>query len=121
MITMDQLKEALKEQVKTGKKLGEILIEKEWVTEQNIVEVLEFQLGIPHVDLSKYVIDPKASAMINENLAKRHMLIPIKIENEQLIVAMSDPLNVFALDDVRITAKMEVMPVIASLADVKVQ
>lgn len=119
MITMDQLKEALKEQVKTGKKLGEILIEKEWVTEQNIVEVLEFQLGIPHVDLSKYVIDPKASAMINENLAKRHMLIPIKIENEQLIVAMSDPLNVFALDDVRITAKMEVMPVIASLADVK--
>ena len=57
--------------------------------------------------------------MINENLAKRHMLIPIKIENEQLIVAMSDPLNVFALDDVRITAKMEVMPVIASLADVK--
>ncbi|NLM12794.1 MAG: Flp pilus assembly complex ATPase component TadA [Epulopiscium sp.] len=119
MITKDQLKEALQEQVKTGKKLGEILVEKGWVTEQNIIEVLEFQLGIPQVDLSKYVIDSKAAGMINENLAKRHMLIPIKIENNRLVVAMSDPLNVFALDDVRITTKMEVIPVIASLSDVK--
>lgn len=119
MITKDQLKEGLQEQVKTGKKLGEILVEKGWVTEQNIIEVLEFQLGIPQVDLSKYVIDSKAAGMINENLAKRHMLIPIKIENNRLVVAMSDPLNVFALDDVRITTKMEVIPVIASLSDVK--
>ncbi|NLK98575.1 GspE/PulE family protein [Defluviitalea saccharophila] len=119
MITKDQLKEALQEQVKTGKKLGEILVEKGWVTEQNIIEVLEFQLGIPQVDLSKYVIDAKAAGMINENLAKRHLLIPIKIENNHLVVAMSDPLNVFALDDVQITTKMEVIPVIASHSDVK--
>ena len=110
MITKDQLKEALQEQVKTGKKLGEILVEKGWVTEQNIIEVLEFQLGIPQVDLSKYVIDAKAAGMINENLAKRHLLIPIKIENNHLVVAMSDPLNVFALDDVQITTKWKLYP-----------
>ncbi|NLK20896.1 MAG: Flp pilus assembly complex ATPase component TadA [Epulopiscium sp.] len=119
MLTAEQLKEALREQAQTGKKIGEILVEKGWVTEQNIVEVLEFQLGIPHVDLTKYVIDPKVTAMINESLAKRHMLIPIQIENNRIVVAMSDPLNVFALDDIKITTKMEVMPVIASLPDVK--
>lgn len=119
MLTVKQLKSALAEQERTGEKLGEILVKKGWVTEQNIVEVLEFQLGIPHVDLTKYVIDPKATSMITEGLAKRHMLIPIQIENERLVVAMSDPLNVFALDDVRLTTKMEVMPVIASMPDVK--
>jgi type IV pilus assembly protein PilB len=119
MLTVKQLKKALAEQERTGEKLGEILVKKGWVTEQNIVEVLEFQLGIPHVDLSKYAIDPKAASMISESLAKRHMLIPIQIENDRLVVAMSDPLNVYAIDDVKLATKMEVMPVIASLADVK--
>ncbi|NLJ87824.1 MAG: Flp pilus assembly complex ATPase component TadA [Epulopiscium sp.] len=119
MLTVKQLKKALAEQERTGEKLGEILVKRGWVTEQNIVEVLEFQLGIPHVDLSKYAIDPKASSMISESLAKRHMLIPIQIENDRLVVAMSDPLNVYAIDDVKLATKMEVMPVIASLPDVK--
>ncbi|HOQ16347.1 MAG: Flp pilus assembly complex ATPase component TadA [Epulopiscium sp.] len=119
MLTVKQLKKALAEQERTGEKLGEILVKKGWVTEQNIVEVLEFQLGIPHVDLSKYAIDPKAASMISESLAKRYMLIPIQIENDRLVVAMSDPLNVYAIDDVKLATKMEVMPVIASLADVK--
>ncbi|HQD51419.1 MAG TPA: ATPase, T2SS/T4P/T4SS family [Defluviitaleaceae bacterium] len=119
MLTVKQLKKALAEQERTGEKLGEILVKKGWVTEQNIVEVLEFQLGIPHVDLSKYAIDPKAASMISESLAKRYMLIPIQIENDRLVVAMSDPLNVYAIDDVKLATKMEVMPVIASPADVK--
>ncbi len=119
MITRAQLEEALKEQIKSGKKIGEILVEKGYVTEEDIIEVLEFQLGIPHVDLNKYIIDPNAALKIGENLAKRYMLIPIKIENNNLIVAMSDPLNVFALDDVRITSKMEVIPVIANTKDIK--
>ena len=119
MLTVKQLKKALAEQERTGEKLGEILVKKGWVTEQNIVEVLEFQLGIPHVDLSKYAIDPKAASMISESLAKRYMLIPIQIENDRLVVAMSDPLNVYAIDDVKLATKMEVMPVIAGLADVK--
>ncbi|HHW66713.1 MAG TPA: Flp pilus assembly complex ATPase component TadA [Epulopiscium sp.] len=119
MITKEQLEKGLQEQVKTGKKLGEILVEKGWVSEKNLMEVLEFQLGIPYVDLSQYIIDANAAGMINENLAKRHNLIPIKTVNNHLIVAMSDPLNIFALDDVRITTKMEVIPVLANFADVK--
>lgn len=119
MITRDQLMQALQEQKRTGKKLGEVLVDSGLITEQRILEVLEFQLGIPHVDLSKYEIESQATAKITENLARRHLLIPIRIEGDKLLIAMSDPLNVFALDDVAITARMEVISVIATSTDVK--
>ncbi|WHH59668.1 ATPase, T2SS/T4P/T4SS family [Petroclostridium sp. X23] len=118
MITPDHLNEALMVQKQTGKKLGEVLIDRKYVTQEHIIQVLEFQLGIPHVSLDKYDIDPEATKKISENLAKRHELIPIKIDKNKLIVAMSDPLNIFAIDDVRIFSGMEVQPVIATSQDV---
>lgn len=118
MITAEQLKEALSIQKQTGKKLGEVLISQRFVTQEHIIQVLEFQLGIPHVSLDKYDVDPEATKKISENLAKRHELIPIKIDNNKLVVAMSDPLNIFAIDDVRIFSGMEVQPVIATSSDI---
>jgi type IV pilus assembly protein PilB len=118
ILTPAQLQEALSIQKQTGKKLGEILISKQFVTQEHIIQVLEFQLGIPHVSLDKYDVDPEATKKISENLAKRHELIPIKIDKNRLIVAMSDPLNIFAIDDVRIFSGMEVQPVIATSEDI---
>ncbi|MGE4282263.1 MAG: GspE/PulE family protein [Clostridia bacterium] len=118
MITADQLGEALVVQKQTSKKLGEILIDRQLITQDHIIQVLEFQLGIPQVSLEKYDIDPEAPKKISENLAKRHELIPIKIDRNKLIIAMSDPLNIFAIDDVRIFSGMEVQPVIATSHDV---
>ncbi|NLY44096.1 MAG: type II/IV secretion system protein, partial [Clostridiaceae bacterium] len=91
---------------------------KKYITQEEMIQVLEFQLGIPHVSLDKYIIDPEAPKKISENLAKRHELIPIKIEQDKLIVAMSDPLNIFAIDDVSIFTGMEVYPVIATPDDI---
>lgn len=119
MITQKQLEEAIKKQKATNKKIGEIVVEMGWVTEQNIIEVLEFQLGIPHVDLSRYFIDPRATSLITESLAKRYMLIPLQIENNSLQVAMSDPLNIFAIDDLRLITKMEIIPLIATSSNIK--
>ena len=118
MITQEQLEEALALQKQTGRRIGEILIEKKYITQEDMIEVLEFQLGIPHVSLEKYVIDPEAPKKISESLAKRHALIPIKIEQDKLVVAMSDPLNIFAIDDISILSGMEVYPVIATSADI---
>ncbi len=118
LITAEQLENALKVQKTTGKKLGEVLISEGAVTQENIIEVLEFQLGIPHVDLEKYTINPAACLLIPEGLARRYELIPISQQNGMLTVAMSDPLNVFAIDDVTIYSAMEVQPVIASSAEI---
>ncbi|MCR4434238.1 MAG: ATPase, T2SS/T4P/T4SS family [Clostridiales bacterium] len=118
MITREQLEKCLEIQKTTGEKIGEILIANNYVTQQDIIQVLEFQLGIPHVNLDKYEIDPATCLIIPENLARRYGLIPIRKENGILTVAMSDPMNVFAIDDVQIYSGMEVQPVIASLSSI---
>lgn len=113
-ITEAQLGEALDIQKKSGKKLGEILIDKNYITEDEIIQVLEFQLGIPHVDLDKYQINPEVATLIPENIVRRYELIAIdKRGNNLLIVAMVDPLNIFAIDDVKLHVKMDIQPVIS--------
>ena len=112
-ITKEQLKNALEEQKATGKKLGEVLVNAGYVTDNDIMEVLEFQLGIPHVDLENYLIQPEIVLEIPENIARRYDLIAIDKKNNYLIVAMADPLNFFAIDDMKIFTKFEIQPVIA--------
>lgn len=113
-ITEEQLRDILILQKGTNKKVGELLIQEGYITEARIIEVLEFQLGIPHVDLDLFYIDPEIPRLINESLARRHMLIPIKKDHGKIVVAMMDPLNMFAKDDVQITTGFVVEPVIAT-------
>lgn len=113
-ITESQLKSALNIQKQTGKKLGEVILSENFTTEQDIIEVLEFQLGIPHVDLDKYQINPSVATIIPENIVRRYELIAIDKRDNLLIVAMVDPLNIFALDDVKLFVKSEIQPVISS-------
>ncbi|TCO79168.1 GspE/PulE family protein [Marinisporobacter balticus] len=114
LITQEQLKDVLKLQKTTGKRLGELLIDENIIEEKQLAEVLKFQLGIRHMDLEKYFIDPEVPKLINENLARRYQLIPVKKERNHLVVAMIDPLNIFAIDDVEIATGLEVEPVIAT-------
>lgn len=118
MITQEQLDAAIDFQKKTGEKLGNVITKLGYATEDDIIQVLEFQLGIPHVKLEKYNIEKLACSSIPENIARRYGLIPIKIDKGILTVAMSDPLNVFAIDDVRIYSGLEVQPVIANNATI---
>ncbi len=116
IINEEQLKEALTYQKSSGKKIGEVLIELGYASKENINEVLEFQLGIPYVDLLEYDVDKNAISAISESLAKRHKLLPIKITDNQIYVAMEDPLNIFAIDDIRIYSGKEVVPMLADEA-----
>ncbi|NLW40840.1 MAG: type II/IV secretion system protein, partial [Tissierellia bacterium] len=112
--TENQLKDVLEIQKKTGKKLGEVLVTEKYVTEDDIIEVLEFQLGIPHVNLDKYEINKDVATIIPENIVRKYELIAIDKKDNLLIVAMVDPLNIFAIDDVKLHVKCEVQPVLSS-------
>lgn len=117
-ISSEQLTEVLKEQKTSGKKIGELLVEKGYVTELDIIQVLEFQLGIPHINLDKHYIDTDVPKLVSENLARRNILIPIKREADRVTVAMADPLNFFAIDDVKIATGFDVKPVISTREDI---
>jgi type IV pilus assembly protein PilB len=117
LITEAQLQEALKEKA-PGQKLGDALLQRGYITEQQLIEVLEFQLGIPHVSLYRYPIDPKVTNLISKEFAKRHMVMPLKIEGERLLVAMADPMDFFVIDDLRLSTGFQIETAIASKDDI---
>ena len=114
MITEDQLLWAVKEQKATGKRIGEILVGAGIVKDEDILGALEFQLGIPHMNLEQYNIDYTIASKVPENIARRYTAIAVGIDGNKLKVAMKDPLNMFALDDLKLSTKMEIMPILAS-------
>ncbi|NLW12084.1 MAG: type II secretion system ATPase GspE [Clostridiaceae bacterium] len=118
IITDEQLTMALDQQRISKKRLGEVLVDLNIVTERQILEVLEYQLKIPFFDLNKFEIDEECPLLINEAMARRHQILPVNRENNELIVAMTDPLNLQALDDVRIFTGMSVKPIMATQQDV---
>lgn len=119
VLTNEQLEQALILQKKEHKKLGELLIDEKILTEEQILGVLEYQLGIPYIDLNRYIVDRKVPKMVPELLAKKHNLIAINMEKGKLVVAMSDPLDIIAIDDARISTGMELELVISSKNDIK--
>ena len=119
LVTYEQLDEASAEQARTGKSLGRILIDLGFVVEQDLVSALAKQIGLPYVDLGEYPIDPAAASLISDNLAKRYSALPIGYEDSRLVVAMSDPANVFALDDIRTITGLEIKPVVATRSEIQ--
>ncbi len=118
VITEEQLGEALAEQKKSGKKLGSTLIELGFINQEVLFNVLSDQFGIPYVDISSMPIDPKIPKLIPESLAKMHRLIPIRLDGNVLMVAMEDPLDMIAWDDVRLVTAMDVQVVLTAGEDI---
>ena len=114
MITKEQLEWAIKEQKTTGKRIGEILVTAGIASDEDILGALEFQLGIPHMNLEQYNIDYNIASKVPENIARRYTAIAVGLEGNRLKVAMKDPLNMFALDDLKLSTKLEIIPILAS-------
>lgn len=119
LITNDQLKEALDLQKTEGGRLGDLLVKKNYVTEQNLVEVLEFQLGIPHMVLAKRQIDSKVVNVVPQNVAKKYRVFPVEVKGNILTLGMVDPTDILAIDELRMTLKMDIQPVIVTDEDLK--
>ncbi|CAH0121301.1 hypothetical protein PAE9249_03828 [Paenibacillus sp. CECT 9249] len=118
LITHEQLQAALTGK-KPNQKLGEALIELGFISEQRLMEVLEFQLGIPYVSLFKYPIDPKLLHIVPKETAERNKLIPLKKEGDKLLVAMADPMDFYAIDDLRLSTGFQIEVAIATKEDIQ--
>ncbi len=118
-ITPAQLETALEEHRKTPKSLGRVLIDLGMIKESDLVRALAEQVGLEFVDLSEFQIDTVATSLLPEALAHRYRAIPIGERDGRLLVAMSDPANVYALDDIRTITGRDVLPVVATAADVE--
>lgn len=118
VITKEQLEQALARQKDTNLRLGQTLIALGFVTEEDILNVLEMQLGIPQVK-NLNSLDPDLIKSVPESLIRRHMVIPLKKTGSRLTVAMFDPLNLMAVDDLKIATGCEVDPVLTSYREIE--
>ncbi len=114
IITLEQLQLALKRQQEKGGKLGRLLVRMGFVSEEEISQAISEQINIPHISLKPADIESAAINFIPEDIARKYSLIPISVEGSQLVVAMDDPLNSMALDVLKFTSGMQVVPVLAA-------
>jgi type IV pilus assembly protein PilB len=119
LISQDQLKEALKLQKDTGGKLGETLIKLGFVSEEDITECLSQQFGVPSISLVHFEIDPSVIKLIPADVARKYNILPVNKTGATITIAMADPTNVFAMDDIKFMTGYNVEPVVASELGIK--
>src|SRR5688500_16618076 len=119
LITDEQLEMARHQASQRGRSLGRIVIEMGFVTEAGLVAILAEQLGLEFIDLTEAQIDGSAVSLVPERTARQHNCIPISFEEDgRLVLAMADPANVVAVDDIRAMTKRDVRTVVSTKADV---
>jgi type IV pilus assembly protein PilB len=114
LITQDQLQKALEFQRVNGGKLGSCLQKMGFITDDDITGVLSRQYGVPSINLKYYEIDPNVIRLIPQDTALRYQVVPLSRVGSVLTIAMTDPTNVFAMDDVKFMTGFNVEPVVAS-------
>jgi type IV pilus assembly protein PilB len=119
LLQQDQLNRALDEHRNTPKSLGRVLIDLGYIRERDLVRALAEQVGLEFVDLTEYRIDPGIATLIPEAICRRYRALAIGEREGKLLVAMSDPANVYALDDIRTITGRDVQPVVATANDVE--
>ena len=118
MVTREQLDKAIQTQHRSGGHLGRILVEQGALTEQNLAKVLSIQWGLPYVQLGSVEIDPDVVKAIPQHIAHRHKVLAIEKTKRKIKLAIADPLNVVALDDVRLVTGLELEQVVAAEEDI---
>ncbi|MCX7921616.1 MAG: ATPase, T2SS/T4P/T4SS family [Clostridia bacterium] len=118
VLTEEQLYSALEMQRTKGGFLGEVLVNEGYISKKTLYEVLEKQLGTPHIDLENTTIDEDVIKLVTESIATRYRLIPIEKVGNSLKVAMSDPLNIFSIDDLRLSTGLEIIPLLGDVEQI---
>lgn len=113
LITQEQLDKALEVQKKEGGRLGSILIKLGYVDEKKIAEFLSKQHNVPYVDLSTVHVEPKVLNLIPKDLCKKFLVVPFDREGQTIMVAIADPSNVYALEELRFVSGFNVRPYVA--------
>ena len=124
LVTSEQLDTALAEQRKgdKGKRIGEILLGMRFLTEPNLLKALSRQLDCPIVDLNVEPPDPAVLHLVPQEFAMRHQeypMIPLRRNDDQLVVAMADPLDIHGIDDLRLLTGLDIAPVLAAPSEIR--
>jgi len=119
LITEDQLKKALGQQSTSGGRLGSNLVKLGFLTEEDITSFLSKQYGVPSINLAHFEIDQSVIKLVPAEIAQKHMVIPINRKGSVLTVAMADPSNIFAIDDIKFLSGFKVEPVVAAETSIK--
>ena len=119
LLTQEQIDQLLSEQHTSHLRIGDIALARGWVSKNDLMEALSRRLGIKYLDLGSIKIDPVASDLISEKDARRYSAIPVSFVDEHtLLVAMADPSNIVAIDDLRILTGFDIEPAISSSEDI---
>jgi type IV pilus assembly protein PilB len=119
IISQEQLHEALREHRRSKERLGAVLARRGLVTEERLVELLSREHGLPSVDVRQHVIPPEILGLVPAHVARKHEVLPLSRVDGALTVAMSDPTNVVAMDEIAATTRLTVLPVIAAGAAIR--
>ena len=118
LLSEENLTRALSEQRTQRKKLGEVIVSLGMATEEEIAQALSIQLGIPLIDLVNTPVEPQAIELIPEKVSRKHLIVPVSIEERDLHIAMADPLSFEAFEDVRFASGYTIKPAIATRTDI---
>lgn len=119
LIKQKDLDRALEIQKKSGGSLGSILASEGLISERELMIVMSRQLSIPPIQLSKYKIDKSLMDLIPERIAKQYCIVPVSKIAKVLTIAMVDPLNIFAIDDIKTLTNYQIEPIIATENDIR--
>ncbi len=118
LVTEAELEAALEIQAKNGGRLGRILANRGVITEEQLAQTLAEQKNLTLIDLSTYDVDPSVARLVPAHVARRHQVLPVRVENDRLVVAMANPLDIEAVDALRVMTGYDVQPVVATEGDV---
>ena len=114
LLTEAELEKGIELQKGSGKRLGTVLLENGFITEKDLIEALQMQLGIEYVDLTKVSIPTELAQSVPKSIAKQYQVVPVRVVRDELYLAMADPLNFFALEEVKKVVHRRVVPMVAT-------
>ena len=119
LATQTQLEAVMAEALRQGTSFAKLLIDREIVTEAKLTELLSKELGLPMISLAKYRVDPDIAKLVPERMARQYNLIALSKFGERMVVAMADPLNIFAIDDLKTLTQVAIDPVLSPATDIR--
>ncbi|MBI4342172.1 MAG: Flp pilus assembly complex ATPase component TadA [Candidatus Omnitrophica bacterium] len=119
MATREQLDEVIAESSRNGKSFARLLIDRGIVSQASLTELLSKELGLPMISLSKYRLDPAIASLIPERLARQYGVIALAKFGPRLVVAVSDPLNIFTIDDLKALTQVAIDPVLSPETEIR--
>src|SRR3990167_789170 len=119
LISQEDLRRALDEQKKTGEELNKILIRLKLIDEDTLTHLLSQDLGYPLISISRLKIDPELIKIIPKDIAVKYQIMPVAVMGDHLTLAMADPLNIFAIDNIKTLTGYTINPIIGRVKDIE--